>query len=120
MSLIRSRIDHGDIYLNFNAACFSIAALRIKVVSVDDNSASAVCIAIRRSFPGFSLLAKESLVALFEWSELHNSSAYNFTRSQQIEMLVNLIELEGLDRVANPVLSRKRHDLHQVYIVAPI
>src|SRR5215510_3426546 len=99
---------------------FPIAALRFKVVSFDDNSASAVCITIRRSFPGFSLLSKESLVARFKWSELHNSSAYNFTRSQQIEALVNLIELEDLDRVANPVLSRQRHDLHQVYIVAPI
>src|SRR5262247_1232185 len=52
-------------------------------------------------------------------SKLHHGSADNFSRSQQVEIFVELLELEDFEGVADLVLSRQRHDLGQVGIVAP-
>src|SRR5262249_17209868 len=43
----------------------------------------------------------------------------NFSRPEQVNRLVDLIERNGLDRVADLALSSKRHDLAQGGIVAP-
>src|SRR5215470_19023290 len=58
-------------------------------------------------------------VARIRLSKLHHGSADNFSRSQQIEIFVDLLKLEDFEGVADLALSRQRHDLGQVGIVAP-
>src|SRR5262249_39433789 len=65
------------------------------------------------------LLSAASLVARGKRSKLHHCPADNFSRSQQLEIFVELVELEDFEGVANLVLSGKRHDLAQVGVVAP-
>ena len=52
-------------------------------------------------------------------SKFHHRPTDDFVCSQQVEILVDLLERDGLDGVADLVLSRQRHDLGQVGIVAP-
>src|SRR6516164_5403108 len=52
-------------------------------------------------------------------SKLHHSPTDNFSRSQQIEIFIDLVEREHLEGVADPSLSSERHDLAQVGVVAP-
>src|SRR6516162_8690002 len=63
-------------------------------------------------------LAKEVIEPL-ERSKLDHCPPDNFTRPKQVNELVDLIERDGLDRVADLALSGKRHDLTQVGIIAP-
>src|SRR6516162_9243469 len=63
-------------------------------------------------------LAKEVIEPL-ERSKLDHCPPDNFTRPKQVNELVDLIECDGLDRVADLALSGKRHDLAQVGIIAP-
>jgi len=65
------------------------------------------------------LLSAGSLVARIGRSKLDNSPADNVSRSQQVEMLVDLVKSNDLDGVADLVLSSQRHDLAQVRVVAP-
>src|SRR5262245_30447511 len=51
--------------------------------------------------------------------ELDHCPADNFSRPEQVNRLVDLIERDGLDRVADLALSGQRHDLAQVGIAAP-
>src|SRR5262247_3111200 len=53
-------------------------------------------------------------------SKFHHGPADDFPGSQQLDMLVELVELEELDGVADLVLSRQRHDLGQVGVVSPV
>ena len=52
-------------------------------------------------------------------SVLDNCPADNCSRPEQVDGLVDLIERDGLDRVADLSSSSKRHDLAQVGIAAP-
>src|SRR5262249_41321252 len=52
-------------------------------------------------------------------SKLHHSPADNFSRSQQVEIFIDLVEREHLQGVADPFLSSERHALAQVGVVAP-
>src|ERR1700740_422175 len=54
-----------------------------------------------------------------ERSKLDHCPPDNFTRPEQVNELVDLIERDGLDRVADLALSGKRHDLAQVGVAAP-
>ena len=54
-----------------------------------------------------------------ERSKLDHCPPDNFTRPEQVNELVDLIERDGLDRVADLALSGKRHDFPQVGIIAP-
>src|SRR5262249_25989085 len=55
----------------------------------------------------------------FRRSKLDHCPPDNFSRPKQVNILVALIERDGLDRVADLALSSKRHDLAQVGIAAP-
>src|SRR5215467_7584289 len=52
-------------------------------------------------------------------SKFYHRPTDDFVCSQQVEILVDLLECDGLDSVADLVLSRQCHDLGQVGIVAP-
>src|SRR5262245_9311481 len=52
-------------------------------------------------------------------SKLDHRPPDNFSRPEQVNRLVDLIERDGLDRVADLALSGKRHDLAQVGITDP-
>src|SRR5262245_58709339 len=67
----------------------------------------------------FLLLSQGVVGSSISLSELHHGSADNFSCSQQIEIFVELLKLEDFEGVADLALSRQRHDLGQVGIVAP-
>src|SRR6516164_9271363 len=52
-------------------------------------------------------------------SKLHHGPANNFSRSQQVDIFVDLAKREHLEGVADLVLRSERHDLAQVGVVAP-
>src|SRR5215468_9464322 len=52
-------------------------------------------------------------------SKLHHGPADNFSRSQQVDIFVDLVEREHLEGVTDFALSSERHDLAQVVVVAP-
>src|SRR5262249_32105516 len=52
-------------------------------------------------------------------SELDHCPPDNFSRPKQINVLVDLIERDRLDRVADLPVSSKRHDLAEVGVAAP-
>src|SRR5215510_3474868 len=76
------------------------------------------------AWPGFGslhilILSEVSFAARIRWLKFHHRPTDDFVVSQQVEILVDLLERDGLDGVADLVLSRQRHDLGQVSIVPP-
>src|SRR5215469_8197098 len=52
-------------------------------------------------------------------SKLHHGPANNFSRSQHVDIFVDLAKREHLECVADLALRSERHDLAQVGVVAP-
>src|SRR5215472_1427430 len=64
-------------------------------------------------------LEKRSAGSRRRRSKLHHGPADNFSRSQQVDIFVDLAKREHLEGVTDFALSSERHDLTQVVVVAP-
>ena len=85
---------------------------------------TATIIATSRSTLTLSLRRKKprrprSPIASYAPSELHHCPTDNVSNSEKLDVLVELVECDGLDGVADLAVRRERHDFAHVGAIAP-